>query len=98
MHVMRIYFDGGCKPNPGEGYGSYEIDGQPLLYRYRNSRVQFGLMTSNLAEYHALLHAVKKLWDDSRNGRVLSLSASHPICTARISLSIFSDSKLLVEQ
>ena len=98
MHLIRIYFDGGCKPNPGQGYGSYEILPERLKYHQKNMLIQFGFMTSNMAEYHSLISALKKLWHDSKNGAVLSLTESHPICTSRITLDIFSDSKLLVQQ
>lgn len=98
MHQVQIYFDGGCKPNPGQGYGSYEVRGVLLPYNHKATLIQFGFMTNNMAEYHAMIHGIKKLWHDSKNGNVLSKTESHAIVPGRISLCIVSDSKLLVEQ
>jgi ribonuclease HI len=49
----EIYFDGGCRGNPGQKYGSchVKLDGQEIVKR---SRVDFGFGTNNEAEFNAL--------------------------------------------
>lgn len=98
MHQFKLYFDGGCKPNPGQGYGSFEIVSEHQPYSHRSTFIQFGFMTNNMAEYHAMLHGIKKLWHDSKNGNVLCVTPAEQVRPSRITLSIYSDSKLLVEQ
>lgn len=59
-NVISIYFDGGCSPNPGNKYGSYEV----VLGDYpicRKSRVEFGHGTNNEAEFNALEAALQDL-------------------------------------
>lgn len=46
----------GCKPNPGWGYGSFEVSGLE-----RRQRLSFGFGTSNTAEWRALLAALQVL-------------------------------------
>jgi len=60
MSSIRIYFDGGCSPNPGNKYGSYEVllGGNPILLR---SRMSFGHGTNNEAEFNALKAALEDL-------------------------------------
>jgi len=53
-------------------------------------------MTNNIAEYHALIHGLKKLWHDVRAGNVKEGDAS--LDFKQIELAIFSDSTLLVNQ
>lgn len=98
MHLIRVYFDGGCKPNPGQGYGSYEIVPLNLSYHAKGELIQFGFMTNNMAEYHAMIHGLKKLWHDAKNGNVMSLENRFAVVPSRMTLQIFSDSKLLVQQ
>lgn len=58
--VIQIHFDGGCRPNPGRGYGSYQITSDRLNHRVE--RMDFGdNHTSNTAEYRALIAALKWL-------------------------------------
>lgn len=79
-----LWFDGGCKPNPGEGYGSWQLrDGDGVLIQHRDRR-KFGPMTSNLAEYRAL-----------QDGLAWIIHYLNPI---DISLEIRSDSNLVVNQ
>lgn len=79
-----IWFDGGCKPNPGYGYGSWEIrDEDGILVQHRQ-REQFWKMTNNIAEYRSLNSALKWLVDYG--------------LTLDVELEIRSDSKLVVEQ
>lgn len=61
--VVRIYFDGGCSPNPGNGYGSYQICSNVERLNHRVVRQKFGHMTNNIAEWNALLCALEWLTD-----------------------------------
>jgi ribonuclease HI len=61
MTDYTIIFDGGSRGNPGQGYGSYALrrneDG-----KLRRSRLRFGdQVTSNQAEYQALIAALEDL-------------------------------------
>lgn len=79
-----IWFDGGCQPNPGQGYGSWQIidqDGVQVQYRLKE---QFWYMTNNIAEYRSLNSAL--LW-------LITYGL-----TLNVDLEIRSDSKLVVEQ
>jgi ribonuclease HI len=63
MTDYTIIFDGGSHGNPGLGYGSYALirnqDG-----RVRKKRLRFGdQVTSNQAEYQALIAALEDLID-----------------------------------
>lgn len=63
MTDYTIIFDGGSHGNPGLGYGSYALirnqDG-----RLRKERLRFGdQVTSNQAEYQALIAALEDLID-----------------------------------
>jgi ribonuclease HI len=63
MTNYTIIFDGGSHGNPGLGYGSYALirnqDG-----RLRKKRLRFGdQVTSNQAEYQALIAALEDLID-----------------------------------
>ena len=52
---MKIYFDGGCKPNPGLCECGVVIAGPPIE-RFRQI---IGMGTNNIAEYTAFLWAVE---------------------------------------
>jgi ribonuclease HI len=59
-----IYFDGGCNPNPGAGYGSYQIkvNGEVI----RHTHMAFcGTCTNNTAELLAILHGLKDMWPNA---------------------------------
>ena len=61
MTDYTIVFDGGIRGNPGQGYGSYALwrneDG-----KLRRRRLRFGdQVTSNQAEYQALIAALEDL-------------------------------------
>ncbi len=60
MSAIRIYFDGGCSPNPGNKYGSYEVllEDYPIL---KKLRLEFGYGTNNEAEFNALRAALEDL-------------------------------------
>lgn len=51
--MIEIYFDGGCEPNPGRKYGSYEVlfDG---VQAAKWSRFDLGKGTNNEAEFESL--------------------------------------------
>ncbi|MDE2102247.1 MAG: hypothetical protein KGL39_33685 [Patescibacteria group bacterium] len=60
LQSLQIYFDGGCSPNPGNKYGSYEVflDGRSIQ---KAERISFGWGTNNEAEFEALTAALKFL-------------------------------------
>ncbi len=61
-HVIQLRFDGGCSPNPGRKYGSYEIrlDGKVLK---TESRFQLGHGTNNEAEFESLIRGINAVKD-----------------------------------
>lgn len=56
--LIEIYFDGGCKPNPGLMYGSYSLvfDGTEM---WRTTE-EFGEGTNNVAEFTAFEQSLIK--------------------------------------
>lgn len=60
MNVISIYFDGGCSPNPGNKYGSYEVrlNGQIIISQ---QRFQLGFGTNNEAEFESLRTALEAI-------------------------------------
>lgn len=93
MKLIQIWFDGGCKPNPGAGYGSYLIKSstvqiEKLLLQHP------GLMTCNTAEYQTMIQCLKKCWHECEHGGWKELVGQPKECR----LQIHSDSKLLVQQ
>jgi ribonuclease HI len=69
MTHYTIVFDGGSRGNPGQGYGSYALrrneDG-----RLRKRRLRLGdKVTSNQAEYQALIAALEDLIDTIQKAR-----------------------------
>ena len=63
VRTIVITFDGGAMPNPGIGYGSYNIkEEDKAWYIYKKSREEYGDgMTNNQAEYMALISAIKSV-------------------------------------
>jgi ribonuclease HI len=59
---IELIFDGGCSPNPGEKYGSYEvlIDGQR---KHFEPRLSLGHGTNNEAEFEILIVALERIAD-----------------------------------
>jgi ribonuclease HI len=57
---IDLCFDGGCSPNPGEKYGSYEVivDGKP---KHIESRLSLGHGTNNEAEFEILIVALERI-------------------------------------
>ena len=89
MADYTIVFDGGSRGNPGQGYGSYALtrnqDG-----KLRRQRLRFGdLVTSNQAEYQALIAALEDLI-----GTILKASRS----PKDFSVEIRGDSRLVLRQ
>jgi ribonuclease HI len=61
MTDYTIIFDGGSRGNPGQGYGSYALRRNEDR-KLRRSRLRFGdQVTSNQAEYQALIAALEDL-------------------------------------
>tara|TARA_B100002051_G_C16499464_1_gene517115 strand:- start:61 stop:696 length:636 start_codon:yes stop_codon:yes gene_type:complete len=63
VRTIVVTFDGGAMPNPGIGYGSYNIkEEDKAWYVYKKSREEYGDgMTNNQAEYMALISAIKSV-------------------------------------
>lgn len=85
---ISLIFDGGSLGNPGRGYGSAAVIG--LLHRPEIMTFSFdGQRTNNESEYLTLIHALRRILEelqrDNRDPR-------------HISLSVLSDSMLVVEQ
>src|SRR6185369_12232121 len=85
--ALTIHFDGGSTPSPrdGERYGSYAIANEDEIVM-RAQRVTFGPGSCNEAEYLTLKAALLHLLGE------LGLGAR------QVSLRIFSDSNLVVNQ
>lgn len=79
-----LLFDGGSRGNPGPAYGSFRLllpDGPR-----DHLRLEFGLLTGNQAEYHALIAGLKEAL------RLLGEKAGH------LALEVRGDSRLVEEQ
>jgi ribonuclease HI len=80
-----VVFDGGADPNPGRGYGSFQIVGPHGVVAHRT--VQLGdRVTNNQAEYRTLIHALET---------VAALPGLDP---ARTTVAVRGDSDLLIKQ
>lgn len=85
---ITLIFDGGSLGNPGKGYGSFIVLGEvptaePVRLEY------LGQKTNNEAEYLSLINGVRSILHE------LDLVGREP---ANLSLTVLSDSKLVVEQ
>ena len=61
---VELWCDGGAKPNPGEGYGSYAIfkhEGNTYSPVARDTKIFGQDMTNNEAEYDALIWGLKRI-------------------------------------
>lgn len=71
----EIYFDGGCAPNPGTKYGSFQVklNGKEIVKRLR---VSFGHGTNNEAEFNALKLALDEAvaWFQRNNSDLKTLT------------------------
>jgi ribonuclease HI len=84
----EVTFDGGSLGNPGKGYGSYAIvtrDGPRDVVRLDYSK-NGEIVTNNQAEYRTLIAALESIRKES-----------HPD-EKSISIQVFGDSKLVIEQ
>lgn len=85
---LTLIFDGGSLGNPGKGYGSFLYRG--VVSSAAPVRVEFpGRTTNNEAEYMSLLHGLRTVL------RELDRDARDATST---SITVMSDSKLVVEQ
>ena len=82
-----ITFDGGSRGNPGPGYGSYALSTHSDRRRVR--RFEFGIITSNEAEYKTLLKALTELME------VIERAGKSP---AEFTVEIRGDSTLVINQ
>jgi ribonuclease HI len=79
---LKLFFDGACKPNPGDGgYGFVIIEDQDVIYS-DNGRLST-VSTSNTAEYMALIHGLRYVLRQFGES---------------VELEIFGDSQLVIEQ
>ncbi len=79
---VRIYTDGASRGNPGKsasGYSLSDSKGKPI---YKNTEYN-GITTNNVAEYNAVINALRKVIDRMGPDNDVEL---------------FSDSKLIVSQ
>ncbi|UCB46522.1 MAG: ribonuclease HI family protein [Spirochaetota bacterium] len=82
MNSLKVFIDGGCKGNPGEGaFGFVISDYKGELYRYGE---KLRNCTNNSAEYRALIGALLYLLDNGFR----SIEQ----------ITVYSDSELLVHQ
>lgn len=100
LKPFKLHFDGGCVPNPGRGYGSFEIKAGFQLrggfdWSLRKERIDFGDgFTNNMAEYQALCCALESLFEACLYG--VGPLAEKGIVRQQVDLTIYSDSRLLV--
>ena len=82
---VMITFDGGAIPNPGEGYGSYNIRiGENKVPIYGESEEFYGSdWTNNQSEYNAVIRACKCV--KKRLG-------------TKVNVKIYGDSKIVINQ
>lgn len=88
MNKITIRFDGGCIPNPGQKYGSYEVclNGRQVTLV---SRLELGYGTNNEAEFEILEAALRFTVEAVRK------SGHEP---AEFDLELFSDSTVVVNR
>lgn len=80
---LTVYTDGGALNNPGPAASAYLIyQGKKLLYK---NALSIGVASNNVAEYSALIMALKKI-DEMKKNHSFS------------SITCLADSKLLVMQ
>jgi len=85
VKTIRIYHDGGCSPNPGQKYGSFQIlNGKRELF-YK-TRIPFGFGSNNEAEWESLQFALKTLLSD------MALYGADP---KKYALYVETDSKIV---
>jgi ribonuclease HI len=82
-----VIFDGGSRGNPGPGYGSYSL--QFLDEPPQVSRLEFGEMTNNEAEYETLIRALEDLL-----GRLTAIGTD----PRQHQVTVQGDSRLVINQ
>lgn len=83
MKELSIFTDGASRGNPGISSYGYVITSKEDLLIFEEGKY-IGIATNNIAEYTAVLEALKK---------VLELSKDHGL-----EVKLYADSKLVVEQ
>lgn len=61
-YLLIIQADGGCNPNPGRMYGSYQVRHQQQVIK-EEREVDFGPGTNNVAEFRALQSGIIAAWN-----------------------------------
>jgi probable phosphoglycerate mutase len=85
---MTLVFDGGSLGNPGDGYGSFHLSDRHGFSTIE--RLQYGTnVTNNQAEYRTLIEGLKA---------ALAHAREHDLQPSTCSISVRTDSKLVVEQ
>jgi probable phosphoglycerate mutase len=85
---LILLVDGGSEGNPGRGYGSFRLT--DCEGHARTVQLEFGdAVTNNQAEYRTLIAGLEA---------ALALTLERGWSPERLSLYVFSDSKLVVEQ
>lgn len=82
---VRVQFDGGCVPNPGQKYGSFSIVFDEVFELSRH-RFDLGYGTNNEAEFESLIEALKVCEQACAKAKVSELE---------ISLLIFTDNNVV---
>lgn len=89
VKTITIRFDGGCFPNPGNMYGSYEVRNHANDVILREERFKLGRGTNNMAEFLSLDKALEDLMED-----MLKYGAK----TSQNDVFVISDSKILLKR
>ena len=85
---IELIFDGGSRGNPGKGYGSYRLTVNDVDLEIQE--LDFGdRVTNNQAEYGSLIEGLKA---------AIKHVERHGQAPSSASISILTDSKLVVEQ
>src|SRR5229473_116291 len=82
--VIKLYFDGGCSPNPGGKYGSFEV-----VFQSRSvllQRLHLGYGTNNEAEFETLEAALIAL---------LGFLDGNDLAAGDYAIEIFTDSTIV---
>lgn len=83
METINIWCDGGAKPNPGKGYGSFEVASS--TFNHVEKEIPFGNpLTNNQCEYLSLIHALR--WVNGQRSNLV-----YP----EFDLEIWTDSKVM---
>ena len=85
MKEILLTFDGGAKPNPGKGYGSFHIrEGRQETPKFSEIEEFYGDdLTNNQTEYMAVIKGCKKVFELYGN---------------EVNLEIKGDSELVIKQ